>query len=96
MYVVENYKDNKRFNSQYNEICRFLKISADRDYNEHFHWGRFAWMIAALIPLLVKFSSVPVGTIVIPARGSFAAATFSVGFSMSSSLSRFSHSARLF
>ena len=45
MYVVENYKDNKRFNSQYNEICRFLKISADRDYNEHFHWGRFAWMM---------------------------------------------------
>ena len=45
MYVVENYKDNKRFNSQYNKICRFLKISADRDYNEHFHWGRFAWMM---------------------------------------------------
>ena len=43
MYLIENYKDNIRFNRQYEEISKFLQIVADNGYNEHFHWGRFDW-----------------------------------------------------
>ena len=39
MYLIENYKDNLRFNRQYEEISKFLQIVADNGYNEHFHWG---------------------------------------------------------
>lgn len=46
MYIIENYKDNIRFNKQYEEIRKFLQINADNGYNEHFHWGRFDWMMA--------------------------------------------------
>ena len=46
MYSIENYKDNIRFNKQYGEIRKFLQIIADNGYNEHFHWGRFDWMMA--------------------------------------------------
>lgn len=46
MYSIENYKDNIRFNKQYEEIRKFLQIIADNGYNEHFHWGRFDWMMA--------------------------------------------------
>lgn len=46
MYFIENYKDNIRFNKQYQEICKFLQTIADNGYNEHFHWGRFDWMMA--------------------------------------------------
>ena len=46
MYSIENYKDNIRFNKQYDEIRNFLQIIADSGYNEHFHWGRFDWMMA--------------------------------------------------
>lgn len=46
MYSIENYKDNIRFNKQYYEIRKFLQIIADNGYNEHFHWGRFDWMMA--------------------------------------------------
>lgn len=46
MYSIENYKDNIRFNKQYNEIRNFLQIIADNGYNEHFHWGRFDWMMS--------------------------------------------------
>lgn len=46
MYLIENYKDNIRFNKQYREICKFLQTNADNGYNEHFHWGRFDWMMA--------------------------------------------------
>lgn len=46
MYTKENYKDSIRFNSQYEEIRRFLQTAADNGYNEHFHWGRFDWMMA--------------------------------------------------
>lgn len=46
MYSIENYKDNVRFNKQYEEIRKFLQIIADNGYNEHFHWGRFDWMMA--------------------------------------------------
>lgn len=45
-YIIENYKDNIRFNKQYEEIRKFLQINADNGYNEHFHWGRFDWMMA--------------------------------------------------
>ena len=45
MYTVENYKNNVRFNEQYDEIYRFLSKSADKGYNEHFHWARFEWMM---------------------------------------------------
>lgn len=43
MYSIENYRDNDRFNNQYEEIRDFLKMIADKDYNEHFHWGRLDW-----------------------------------------------------
>lgn len=46
MYSKENYKDSIRFNSQYGEIRKFLQTAADNGYNEHFHWGRFDWMMA--------------------------------------------------
>ena len=46
MYSIENYRDSERFNSQYEEIHSFLGKIADAGYNEHFHWGRFDWMMA--------------------------------------------------
>ena len=46
MYTIENYKECKRFNSVYAEIRSFLQIYADGNYNEHFHWGRFDWMMS--------------------------------------------------
>lgn len=45
MYIIEQYKDCKRFNEQYMEIYQFLLKVADAGYNEHFHWGRFEWMM---------------------------------------------------
>lgn len=44
-YKVERYKDFQRFNGQYEQICHFLLEAADNGYNEHFHWGRFEWMM---------------------------------------------------
>lgn len=44
-YKMERYQNTKRFNEQYDEIYRFLLTTADRGYNEHFHWGRFEWMM---------------------------------------------------
>lgn len=46
MYTIENYKDSIRFNEQYDEIHQFLQIIGDNGYNEHFHWGRYDWMMA--------------------------------------------------
>ncbi len=46
MYFIENYKDNIRFNRQCDEIHNFLQVIADTGYNEHFHWGRFNWMMS--------------------------------------------------
>lgn len=46
MYYFENYKDNVRFNNQYGEIRDFLRRITDNGYNEHFHWGRFDWMMS--------------------------------------------------
>lgn len=46
MYLMENYRDNIPFNKQYDEIHNFLQKNADHGYNEHFHWGRFDWMMA--------------------------------------------------
>lgn len=46
MYLIENYKDNVRFNNQYNKLRDFLKTYADNGYNEHFHWGRLDWMMS--------------------------------------------------
>lgn len=46
MYLIENYKDNIRFNNQYKELCDFLKAYADNGFNEHFHWGRLDWMMS--------------------------------------------------
>lgn len=45
MYIIEQYKDCNRFNEQYMEIYQFLLKVADAGYNEHFHWGRFEWMM---------------------------------------------------
>jgi len=42
---IENYINRKRFNEQYEEIYRFLAEASDYGYNEHFHWGRFEWMM---------------------------------------------------
>ncbi|MBD5132677.1 MAG: GNAT family N-acetyltransferase [Clostridiales bacterium] len=47
MYLIENYKNNKRFNSQCYELRDFLKECADNGVNEHFHWGRFDWMMTS-------------------------------------------------
>ena len=44
-YIIEQYQSLQRFNEQYAEIYRFLLAVADRGYNEHFHWGRFEWMM---------------------------------------------------
>lgn len=46
MFSIENYKDTIRFNSQYDEIRKFLQANADSGHNEHFHWGRWDWMMA--------------------------------------------------
>ncbi|MBD5384199.1 MAG: GNAT family N-acetyltransferase [Ruminococcaceae bacterium] len=46
MYSIENYIDNERFNNQFGEIHNLLQIIADNGYNEHFHWGRFDWMMS--------------------------------------------------
>lgn len=46
MYSIESYKDNIRFNDQYNKLHDFLKTYADNGYNEHFHWGRLDWMMS--------------------------------------------------
>lgn len=46
MYQVENYKGATRYSTQRFEILRFLQAAADGGYNEHFHWGRFEWMMA--------------------------------------------------
>ena len=43
-YSIENYRNKKRFNEQYEEIYRFLLKAEKQDFNEHFHWGRFEWM----------------------------------------------------
>lgn len=43
-YSMERYSSCERFNAQYQEICRFLLEAGKLEYNEHFHWGRFAWM----------------------------------------------------
>lgn len=45
MYMIETYKNKKRFNEQYEEIYQFLLNVADKGYNEHFHWARFEWMM---------------------------------------------------
>lgn len=61
MYIIENYKDNIRFNQQYDEIRKFLQKNGDSGYNEHFHWGRFDWMMAhpnldvAMLPRIALF-----------------------------------------
>ena len=44
-FSIERYKDFQRFNEQYEEIYQFLLAVADNRYNEHFHWGRFEWMM---------------------------------------------------
>lgn len=46
MYLIENYKGATRYSTQRYEILKFLQIAADTSYNEHFHWGRFEWMMA--------------------------------------------------
>lgn len=43
-YMIERYKNCKRFNEQYNDIYEFLLEASKCEYNEHFHWGRFEWM----------------------------------------------------
>ena len=45
MFTIENYKDSIRFSSLYSEINSFLRTAADKGFNEHFHWGRFDWMM---------------------------------------------------
>lgn len=44
-YTAEPYPANRRFHMTYAEINNFLSASADRGKNEHFHWGRFEWMM---------------------------------------------------
>lgn len=46
MYLIENYNSAARYCMQRYEILKFLQVAADTGYNEHFHWGRFEWMMA--------------------------------------------------
>ncbi|MBQ8236826.1 MAG: GNAT family N-acetyltransferase [Oscillospiraceae bacterium] len=43
-YTIEGYRNCERFNDQYQEIYQFLLSAEKLEHNEHFHWGRFAWM----------------------------------------------------
>ena len=43
-YRIETYSSCQRFNGQYQDIYSFLLNAGKLAYNEHFHWGRFAWM----------------------------------------------------
>ncbi len=43
--MFEYYNNLNRFNEQYLDIYNFLLKIADDGYNEHFHWGRFEWMM---------------------------------------------------
>lgn len=45
LFTVERYKS-QRFDVQYTDLYAFLSTVADKGYNEHFHWGRFEWMMA--------------------------------------------------
>lgn len=45
-YRVEQYKNCKRFNEQYQSIHQYLLNAEKLEFNEHFHWGRFEWMHA--------------------------------------------------
>lgn len=45
-YRIERYQNRERFNAQYQCIHQFLLEAEKQEYNEHFHWGRFAWMHA--------------------------------------------------
>ena len=45
-YRIEQYRNCKRFNEQYQSINQFLLEAEKLEYNEHFHWGRFEWMHA--------------------------------------------------
>ncbi len=48
MYTTENYKLlPERFAGQYGDVHRFLTKFADSGVNEHFHWGRFDWMMTS-------------------------------------------------
>ncbi len=48
MYKAENYRLlSDRFAGQYKEVHRFLKTVADKGMCEHFHWGRFDWMMTS-------------------------------------------------
>lgn len=40
-----SYPKNQRFTTEYSEINDFLTKCADVGCNEHFHWGRFEWMM---------------------------------------------------
>lgn len=46
MYSTEICDVKKFFSSQCEEIRGFLRLTADGGYNEHFHLGRFDWMMA--------------------------------------------------
>ncbi len=48
MYVIENYKLlPEHFAGQYGDVHHFLTTFADSGINEHFHWGRFDWMMTS-------------------------------------------------
>lgn len=43
-YIMERYRDCRRFNEQYEAIHQFLLEAEKLPHNEHFHWGRMEWM----------------------------------------------------
>ena len=48
MYTIENYKLlSEHFAGQYSDVHHFLTTFADSGINEHFHWGRFDWMVTS-------------------------------------------------
>ena len=44
-YITERYATSTRFNAQYQDIYCFLLNAEKLEYNEHFPWGRFDWMM---------------------------------------------------
>lgn len=48
MYTIEKYDFlPERFAGQYSDVNHFLTTFADSGINEHFHWGRFDWMMTS-------------------------------------------------
>lgn len=46
MFTIQSNMTYEQIMNSYDEIYQFLVTASDKGYNEHFHWGRFEWMMA--------------------------------------------------